>query len=157
MVLIRTEIQTPFDIGLRVQMGVIFLASVVSWYNSSMVSTFVRVWCWYNKKSMVSILVRARVLYTGHALLESSYGSAVTELTTLCHRPSRAFSSLSVALKACSCVFVVVLVVTAVCGQRGDALSTLVVRFLLLGCRPEGMLLRICCGVGCNSSMQSES
>ena len=40
------------------------------------------------------------MLCPGHALLVSSYGSAVREMTTLCHPSSRACSSSSVALKA---------------------------------------------------------
>ena len=80
---------------------------LVSSYNSSMVSTLFLLWCWYNN-SIVSILVPARVLCAGHALLiVTSYGSAVTELKTLCHRSSRACSSYFVALKACSRVLVV--------------------------------------------------
>ena len=102
------------------------------WYqiyccNSSMVSTLVRV-VLVLQEYMVSILNRSRALCAGHALLGSSYGSAVRELKTLCYRPSRVCSSCSVALKACSCVLVVLLVVSAVCGQRADALPPLVAR-----------------------------
>ena len=117
------------------------------------------------------MLVRARVLCAGHALVVSSYGSAARGMRTLCHRSSRACSSCSVARKACSCVLVVLLVVTAVCGQRADAPSSFVARshalaylwcwyssmvFILAppALSPEGMLLSTYfCGVCWYNSM----
>ena len=56
---------------------------------------------------VLKLRFRARMLCAGHALLVSSYGSSVRELTMLCHRSSRACPTCSVALKECSaCVLV---------------------------------------------------
>ena len=82
-------------------MGVVLSVRVVSWYNnSSVVSALVRVLLVQQECGIYSILVRARVLCAGHALLVSSYGSTFRELRTLCHRSSRACSFCFVALKA---------------------------------------------------------
>ena len=119
-----------FDIGLRVQIngcyfigqsGILVQQQQYGILTRSCGVGTTRVWYLYT-------LVLARVLCAGHALLVSSYGSAVRQLTTLCPRSSRACSSCSVALKARSCALVVLLVVTATCGQRADALSPLVAR-----------------------------
>ena len=116
--------QTPFDIGLRVQRGVIFSVSEVSWYKSSMLSTLVRVVS-VQPEYMVSILVCARVIRAGHAFLvlvrlcgqraDDALPSLVARLLLLLCRPEGTF--------LCTCG-----VGTAVCGQRADALPSLVAR-----------------------------
>ena len=89
---------------------------------------------------MVPTLVRVVLVQQEYGIYTRSCSSAlsgacsscvlvwlVRELTTLWHHSSRACSSCSVAVKACSCVLGV-LVETAVCGQRADALPSLVAR-----------------------------
>ena len=80
---------------------------------------------------VVKLIFHAPVLYAGHASLVSSYGSSVRELTTLCHRSSRACSSCCHPEGMFLCTFDID---TAVCGQRAEALPSLVAGAPMLLC-----------------------